>query len=112
MKSQRRASYEHFKVEMASSFVGEDEAEKERKLKAIGGYDGVFSGAGSRRRNQKVDVRSTLNCSIAVILSGDHAIGVVAVRGETQDSAIGLDGHRSLGADVRERAKPVRPGIG
>jgi len=33
---------EHFKVEMASSFVGEDKANKERKCRHIGGYDGVF----------------------------------------------------------------------
>jgi len=38
---------------MVSRFVGEDEADKERKLKAIGGYDGVFvtqaADAGTRR---------------------------------------------------------------
>ena len=45
--------YEHFNVEMASGFVGEDEAGKERKRRHIGGYDGVFvtltAEAGTRR---------------------------------------------------------------
>jgi len=44
---------EHFNVEMASGFVGEDKAGKERKRRHIGGYDGVFvtlaADAGTKR---------------------------------------------------------------
>ena len=38
----KRSRLEHFKVEMASSFVGEDKANKERKRRHIGGYGEVF----------------------------------------------------------------------